>query len=98
MFNSFYWDISFFACNDRKCRNTPFVFLIPFVVLIPVGFNIILKMTSVWNIPSKSNDAYYLNSVGRALELYTQIYDKIILASDFNAGENEMVFKNVLDL
>ena len=40
--------------------------------------------------PSSENDAYYFNSVGPAPDLYTSKYDKIILAGDFNAEENEM--------
>ena len=41
--------------------------------------------------PQSQDDAYYFNSVGRAKNM-TQKYDKIILAGDFNAEENEMVF------
>ena len=48
--------------------------------------------------PPSQNDVYYFSEIGRALDLYTQKYDKLTLAGDFNAEEKEMVFNTFLDL
>ena len=48
--------------------------------------------------PPNQDDNYYFNTIGRALDIYTQKYDKIILAGDFNAEEKEKIFSNFLEL
>ena len=48
--------------------------------------------------PPSQNDHFYFNTIGRALDIYTQKYDKILLVGDFNAEENENIMKNFLEL
>ena len=48
--------------------------------------------------PPTQNDNFYFDNVGRALDLYTQKYDKILLAGDFNAEENELILSNFMQL
>lgn len=48
--------------------------------------------------PPSQDDNYYFSAIGRALDIYTSKYDKIILAGDFNAEEKEKIFKNFLEL
>ena len=38
--------------------------------------------------PPSQNDNYYFDNIGRALDIYTQKYEKIILTGDFNAEES----------
>ena len=40
----------------------------------------------------------YFNNIGRALDIYTQKYDKILLAGDFNAEEKEVILKAFMEL
>ena len=42
------------------------------------------------------NDAFF-NSVGRAIETYNT-YDKLLLAGDFNADDNETILHNFMEL
>ena len=35
--------------------------------------------------PPSQNDNYYFDNIGRALDIYTQKYEKILLTGDFNA-------------
>ena len=46
--------------------------------------------------PPSQNDNFYFNEVGRALDIYTQKYDKILLAGDFNAEEKEVILENFI--
>ena len=39
--------------------------------------------------PPTQQDAYYFESIGCALERFTTIYDKYVLAGDFNAEEGK---------
>ena len=56
-------------------------------------------MAFIWNIPPPSqNDIYYFSEIGRALNHYTQKYEKLILAGDFNAEQKENVLNNFMDL
>ena len=48
--------------------------------------------------PPSQNDNFYFDTIGRAIDIYNDKYDKILLAGDFNAQDNEMVFKQFLDL
>ena len=38
------------------------------------------------------------NNVGRALDIYTQNYDNILLVGDFNAEEKEVILKDFMVL
>ena len=40
--------------------------------------------------PSQKID-YFFKCIGRALDVYNDIYDKFLLVGDFNAEENELV-------
>ena len=42
-------------------------------------------MASFWYLPPTQNINVYFDNVGHALDFYTQKYDKILLADDFNA-------------
>ena len=44
------------------------------------------------------NKTFYFRNIGRALDIYTQNYDKIVLAGDFNAEETEIILNNFMDL
>ena len=48
--------------------------------------------------PPSQNDNFYFNNIGRALDIYTQKYDKILLAGDFNAEEEEVTLNNFMEL
>ena len=48
--------------------------------------------------PPSQNDNFYFQSIGRALDIYTQTYDKILLAGDFNAKEQDVILKNFMEL
>ena len=48
--------------------------------------------------PPSQNDALYFDSIGRALDIYSQKYDKIMLAGDFNAEETETILKDFMDI
>ena len=48
--------------------------------------------------PPSQNDNFYFNNIGRALDIYTQKYDKILLAGDFNAEEKEVILKAFMEL
>ena len=45
--------------------------------------------------PPSQPDEFYFDSIGRALDDYNAMYDKILLAGDFNAEEHETAPKNV---
>ena len=46
--------------------------------------------------PPSQLDKYYFQCIGNALENYITKYDKIILAGDFNAEEEEVIMSNFL--
>ena len=48
--------------------------------------------------PPSQNDNFYFDNIGRALNIYTQTYDKFLLAGDFNAEEQEVIIKNFMQL
>ena len=48
--------------------------------------------------PPTQNNKFYFDNIGRALDFYTQKYDKILLAGDFNAEENEVILSNFMQL
>ena len=48
--------------------------------------------------PPSQNDNFYFNNIGRALHIYKQKYDNILLVGDFNAEEKVAIFKNVMEL
>ena len=48
--------------------------------------------------PPGQNDKFYFDNVGRALELYNNKYEKILLAGDFNAEIQETILNNFLEL
>ena len=48
--------------------------------------------------PPTQNKNSYFENVGRALDLYTQNYDRILLAGDLNAEENEIILSNFIQL
>ena len=48
--------------------------------------------------PPSQNDNFYFNNIGRALDVYTQQYDKILLVGDFNAEEKEVILNNFMEL
>ena len=48
--------------------------------------------------PPSQNKTFYFRNIGRALDIYTQNYDKIVLAGDFNAKGKEIILHNFMDL
>ena len=48
--------------------------------------------------PPSQNDNFSFNNIGCALYIYTQKYDKILLAGDFNTEEAEVVLRKFLEL
>ena len=48
--------------------------------------------------PPIQRDEFYFDSIGRALDCYNAMYDKILLAGDFNAEEHETALKIFLQL
>ena len=48
--------------------------------------------------PPNQNDQFYFSNIGRALDIYTQKYDKMLLVGDFNAEVNEVVIQNFMEL
>ena len=48
--------------------------------------------------PPSQNDKYYFECIGKALEVYSSTYDRLLLCGDFNAEEKEKVLKDFLDL
>ena len=48
--------------------------------------------------PPSQNDNYYFDNIGRALDIYTQKYEKILLTGDFNAEETELGLSNFMEL
>ena len=48
--------------------------------------------------PPCQNDNFYFNNIRRALNIYAQKYDNILLARDFNAEEKVVVLKNFMEL
>ena len=48
--------------------------------------------------PPSQRDEFYFDSIGRALDVYNAMYDKILLAGDFNAEEHETALKTFLQL
>ena len=48
--------------------------------------------------PPSQNDNFYFNNIGCALDIYTQKYDKILLARDFNAEGMEVILKAFMEL
>ena len=48
--------------------------------------------------PPSQNDKFYFVNVGRALEIYNNKYDKILLAGDFNDEVHETILKHFLEL
>ena len=48
--------------------------------------------------PPSQNDNFYFNNIGRALVVYTQQYDKILLVGDCNAEEKEIILNNFMEL
>ena len=50
--------------------------------------------------PPSQNDGFYFDKLPRALYIYTQTYDKILLTGDFNAEEEDILseFMELYDL
>ena len=48
--------------------------------------------------PPSQNDNFYFNNIALALDTHTQKYDKILLAGDFNAEEEEVILNNFMEL
>ena len=48
--------------------------------------------------PPSQNDKYYFECVGKALDVYSGTYDRLLLCGDFNAEEKENVLSDFLDL
>ena len=48
--------------------------------------------------PPSQKDNFYFSNVVRALDIYAQKYDKILLTGDFNAEEEEVEIKNFMEL
>ena len=48
--------------------------------------------------PPSQNDNLYFDNIGRALDIYTQTYDKILLTGDFNAEEEECTLGHFMEL
>ena len=46
--------------------------------------------------PPSQKDQYYFDHVGKALDVYSEFYDKMLLAGDFNAEEGESCFDSFL--
>ena len=46
--------------------------------------------------PPNQNDNYYFDSVSSSLDIYSENYDHILLAGDFNAEEKEVCLNNFL--
>ena len=56
-------------------------------------------MAHFWYIsPPESERWFYFDNIARALDIYTQTYDKILLTGDFNADENKGSLKSFLEL
>ena len=48
--------------------------------------------------PPSQDDKFYFDNIGKALELYNNKYDKVLLAGDFNAEVKETILMNFLEL
>ena len=48
--------------------------------------------------PPSQNDNFYFTNIGRALDVYTPKYDKVLLAGDFDAEEKEIILSNFMDI
>ena len=48
--------------------------------------------------PPSQRNSFYVDNVGRAIDIYTQTYDKFLLVGDFNAEEKEFTLENFMDL
>ena len=48
--------------------------------------------------PPRQNKTFYFRNIGQALDIYTQNYDKVFLAGDFNAEEKDIILNNLMDL
>ena len=40
--------------------------------------------------PTSQNDQYFVNSIGRALNKYSQHHEKVLITVDFNAEDSEL--------
>ena len=54
-------------------------------------------LLNTYHPPSQSDD-FYFHNISLALDIYTQNYDKILLAGDFNAEEEKNGMKNIMEL
>ena len=48
--------------------------------------------------PPSQRSSFYIDNVGRALDIYTQTYDRFLLVGDFNSEEKEFTLENIMDL
>ena len=48
--------------------------------------------------PPSQNDGFYIDKLARALDIYTQTYDKILLTRDFNAEEEGVILSGFMEL
>ena len=48
--------------------------------------------------PPSQDDKFYFDNIGKALELYNNKYDKVLLAGDFNDEVKETILMNFLEL
>ena len=48
--------------------------------------------------PQSQNKIFYFRNIRQALDMYTQNYDKIVLAGDFNAEKKEIILNLFMDL
>ena len=48
--------------------------------------------------PPSPKDQYYFQSIGKGFDIYSANYEKYILAGDFNAEDDEAVFRQFLEL
>ena len=48
--------------------------------------------------PPTQRNSLYVDNVGRALDIYTQTYDRFLLVGDFSAEEKEFTLGNFMDL
>ena len=46
--------------------------------------------------PPSQNDSFYFENIERALNVYSQTYDKFLLVGDFNAEEKEVILSNFM--
>ena len=48
--------------------------------------------------PPSQKDDHFFKCIGRALDVYNDVYDKLLLVGDFNAEEKEPIISEFMDL